>query len=132
MYDKSKKKIIFIYYILTFSASLSSSPILIKWFHYLNLFSQSNEIFTVLDENDYCYTPCNCIQKNNCITLDAAYFVHPRIKTFYPKDDVSSYRWILLSLIPALVLSGDEAPRQEKDVIEIVDRLHDLLIEYGE
>lgn len=96
MHDKSKKKIIFIYYILTFTIPLSSSPSLIKWLNYLNLLSQSNEIFTVLDENDYCYTPCNCIQKNNCITLDAACFFHPRIKTcIYAMQESQSLKPLL-------------------------------------
>lgn len=80
MYDTSKKKIVLLYCILTFSTPLSPSPTITQWIHYLTLLSQSNEIFAVLDENNYCYIPCTCAQQNNCILLDAAYFIHPRIK----------------------------------------------------
>ena len=67
------------YSIITSSASYLSACKM--YYTYVSHISESLYFLSHLSECDYCYIPCNMIQKEHCIQIDKAFFFHKKIRS---------------------------------------------------
>ena len=86
---KAAKTIVALLCILVSTIVLQATPRCISdlktYFYHIKCLAESTYFFSLLDEQNYCYTPCNCSNQNQCIQIDSTDFFHYKITSCIKK-----------------------------------------------